>query len=238
MLVKKLKDKLRNPQTPFFRLLRALIKFIYQFSIPPVGPLKWLYRGLYYTGKVTAEVWRRVISGLLWKPIFISRCDKVGKRLELEQLPYITGTGIIELGDDVRISGKIGIHFSDRLARAPKLMVGNNVFIGHGSSMNLAAGITIGNDCMIAGGTAIRDNDGHPLSAEARKAGEGIREDEARPVTLGNNVWLGSRCQILKGASIGDNAVVAARSVVTKDVPANTIVAGAPAKVIKQIDKN
>jgi len=222
MIVKKLKDKLRNPRTPFFRLLRALINFVYQFSIPPVGPLKWFYRGLYYFGKVFAEVWRRVLSGLLWKPMFISRCEKVGKRLQLEQLPYITGVGSIQLGDDVRISGKIGIHFSDRLERVPKLTVGDNVFIGHGSSLHLAAGITIGNDCMLAGGTSI---------------GESIREEEAKPVTIGNNVWLGSRCQVLKGVSIGDNAVIAARSLVTKDIPPNTVAAGSPAKVIRQIEE-
>jgi len=237
MLVKKLKDKLRNPQTLFFRVLRALIDFLYQFSIPPVGPLKWFYRGLYYFGKISVEVWRRVLSGLLWKPMFISRCETVGKRLQLEQLPYITGVGKIQLGDDVRISGRIGIHFSDRLERPPKLTVGDNVFIGHGSTMALADRITIGNDCMLAGGTSIRDNDGHPLSPKARKTGESIREEEAKPVTIGNNVWFGSRCQVLKGVSIGDNAVIAARSLVTKDVPPNTVAAGSPAKVIRHIDE-
>lgn len=55
------------------------------------------------------------------------------------------------------------------------------------------------------------------------------------PIVLGKNVWIGSNSTILQGVTIGDNAIVAAGAVVTKDVPANTIVGGVPAKIIKQI---
>lgn len=55
------------------------------------------------------------------------------------------------------------------------------------------------------------------------------------PVTIGNNVWLGSRVMILKGVSIGDNSVIGASSVVTKPIPANCIAAGNPAKIIRYI---
>lgn len=56
------------------------------------------------------------------------------------------------------------------------------------------------------------------------------------PIVLGRNVWVGSNATILQGVTIGDNAVVAAGAVVSRDVPANTIVGGVPARIIKRID--
>jgi acetyltransferase-like isoleucine patch superfamily enzyme len=233
-LVQRMKDKLRNPQTASARFLRAAILFVYNFSIRPVGPLKWFYLALYYAGHAGAEVWRRVIAGILWKPMFMARCRRVGRRLQLEQLPYITGAGIIELGDDVRISGKIGITFNDRFAEAPRLVVGDKTFIGTGSRFSLACRITIGKNCLLASGVSIRDNDGHPLDPEQRGQGLAIPAESARPVTIGDNVWLGRGCQILKGVTVGDNSVIGIGSLVNKDVPANCVAAGHPAKVIRE----
>lgn len=71
---------------------------------------------------------------------------------------------------------------------------------------------------------------GHSIQPKDRnKSGYGI------PITVGNDVWIGGSCVILPGVTIGDHSVVAAGSVVTKDVPANTIVAGNPAKILKKI---
>ncbi|WP_245864828.1 DapH/DapD/GlmU-related protein [Terribacillus aidingensis] len=71
---------------------------------------------------------------------------------------------------------------------------------------------------------------GHNIHPKERnKSGYAI------PITIGNDVWIGGSCVILAGVKVGDNSVVAAGSVVTKDVPANTIVAGSPAKIIRNI---
>ena len=59
----------------------------------------------------------------------------------------------------------------------------------------------------------------------------------AHPITVGKNVWIGSHATILSGVTIGDNSVVAAGAVVTKSVPANTVVAGVPARIVKTIEK-
>lgn len=88
---------------------------------------------------------------------------------------------------------------------------------------------------MIAAGTKIQDNDGHPLDPDARRHRERVALGDIRPVRIGNNVWIAPRCTILKGVTIGDNAVVATGSVVTKDVPANTLVAGVPARVVRRL---
>jgi len=87
--------------------------------------------------------------------------------------------------------------------------------------------IKIGRDVMVGAGTTIADNDDHP---------ERLGTTEAQ-VIIGNNVFIGMRCMIMKGVTIGDNAVIGAGSIVTKDIPANCIAAGVPCKVIRYNDK-
>jgi maltose O-acetyltransferase len=79
---------------------------------------------------------------------------------------------------------------------------------------------------------AIVDADFHEINPATRDNSAG----EVRPVTIGNNVWIGSRVMVLKGASIGDNSVIAAMSVVTSAIPANCVAAGIPAKVIRHLE--
>ena len=86
---------------------------------------------------------------------------------------------------------------------------------------------------MIGPGTCIVTVN-HPLSPKGRRNHFGI----AKPVTIGNDVWIGANCTILPGVTIGNNVVVAAGAVVTKDVPDNCVVGGVPAKVIKEIEND
>ncbi|AQY50333.1 maltose O-acetyltransferase [Listeria weihenstephanensis FSL R9-0317] len=94
------------------------------------------------------------------------------------------------------------------------------------------APIKIGNNCMFAPGVHVYTAY-HPLDADERNSGLEL----AKAVTIGNNVWVGGRSVINPGINIGDNAVIGSGSVVTKDVPANAVVAGNPARVIRQLDK-
>jgi maltose O-acetyltransferase len=90
--------------------------------------------------------------------------------------------------------------------------------------------IHIGDNCMLAPGVHIYTAT-HPLDADARNSGA----EYGKPVTMGNNVWIGGRAIINPGVTIGDNAVVASGAVVVKDVPANAVVGGNPAKIIKML---
>lgn len=91
--------------------------------------------------------------------------------------------------------------------------------------------IRIGDNCFIAPGVHIYTAT-HPLNAEERVSGV----EYGKPVKIGDNVWIGGNSVINPGVTIGNNVVIASGSVVTKDVPANVVVGGNPAKIIKQID--
>lgn len=75
---------------------------------------------------------------------------------------------------------------------------------------------------------------GHPLDVKQRTDGL----EYAKPITVGNNVWIGAQCCVLPGVTIGDNSVIGAGSVVTKDIPANSLAYGNPCRVIRTIDEN
>ena len=106
--------------------------------------------------------------------------------------------------------------------------IGKNVFINHACSFLDMGGITIEDDVLI-GPKVNLITEGHPLNPAERKA------LTVKPIVIKRNAWIGAAVTILPGVTVGENSVVAAGAVVTKDVPANTVVAGVPAKVIKTI---
>lgn len=101
----------------------------------------------------------------------------------------------------------------------------NGGFINEGVTITCSSEVYIGKGANIARGAVIRDYDGHYI--------EDINYRTSRPVRIGDNVWIGYRAMILKGVTIGEGSIVAANSVVTKDVPPHSIVAGNPAKIIR-----
>ena len=108
------------------------------------------------------------------------------------------------------------------------ITVGKNVFINACCHFQDHGGITIGDDCQI-GHAVVFATLNHGILPEDR------RNTYPAPIVLKKNVWVGSNATILQGVTIGENAVVAAGSVVSKDVPDNTIVGGVPAKEIRKI---
>jgi acetyltransferase-like isoleucine patch superfamily enzyme len=107
--------------------------------------------------------------------------------------------------------------------------------------------IDIGSHCLISWGVGIADSDFHPLEPaqrliDSQALAPFFKNRPPRPklktaaVKIGNNVWIGMNAVILKGVTIGDNSVVAAGAVVTKSIPANTIVAGNPAVTVKKFE--
>ena len=106
--------------------------------------------------------------------------------------------------------------------------VGEHVFINACCHFQDHGGVTLGEGCQI-GHNVVFATLNHGVTPEDRP------HTYPAPIVLGRGVWVGSNSTILQGVTIGDNAIIAAGAVVTKDVPANTVVGGVPAKVIKQI---
>lgn len=107
--------------------------------------------------------------------------------------------------------------------------VGEHVFINACCHFQDHGGVTLGDGCQI-GHNVVFATLNHGLEPADRGT------TYPAPIVLGRNVWVGSNATILQGVTIGDNAVVAAGAVVSRDVPANTIVGGVPARIIKRID--
>lgn len=218
------------------RYRTALIRILHSELPVPVLMLP-LIRRLYQVGVYSGEAASLLYKWLILVPVMRAVCTEVGSGLRIERMPYIRGTGEIRIGRQVYLSGKIGIGLSGRSPSVvPTLVIGDETFIGHECSFNLRHGIDIGRQCLLAGGIVIQDNDGHPIDAVARRAGEPAPESAVAAVTIGDGVWIGRRAMILKGVTLGENAIVGAGSVVVHDVPANTIVAGNPARIIRTLE--
>jgi acetyltransferase-like isoleucine patch superfamily enzyme len=131
---------------------------------------------------------------------------------------------VIQQGGQLNLNG----HFDVFSGATVGIQSGATLTLGSGfanrhSWISCGCEITIGEQVFIADQVIIRDWDGHTIVGRANKA----------PIRIGNHVWIGMRSIILKGVTIGDGAVVAAGAVVTKDVPGGSVVAGNPAKVVK-----
>ena len=109
------------------------------------------------------------------------------------------------------------------------ITVGAGTFIGSGCEFNAIESIRIGPNCMIASGSRFIDhNHGIELGTPIK-----LQPEVSEPIVLGSDVWIGVNSVVLKGVTIGDGAIVAAGSIVTKPVDPYTIVGGAPAKLIR-----
>lgn len=146
--------------------------------------------------------------------------------------------GNITLGNHCRVYGTLESQGSG------KIQIGNNCCIYNDSIIGSVDSITIGDCVMISNRVHIYDNNNHPISPSVRREmcmgdfdGEPWRwayADHA-PIVIEDDVWIGEYAAVLKGVTIGRGSIVASHAVVTKDVPPYTIVAGNPARVVKEI---
>ena len=113
---------------------------------------------------------------------------------------------------------------------AGRVCIGDCVLVSPGSRISASDAIEIGDGSMLANGCYITDSDWHDVYDRS------ARDPRVTPVQIGRNVWLGDHATVLKGVTIGDNAVIGAGAVVTRDIPPNAIAAGNPARVVRELD--
>lgn len=121
------------------------------------------------------------------------------------------------------------------VASSGSLILGTNVFVNSFSRIVAHQSIEIGDNVVIAAGVSILDHDHRTHVENGALVVENL-EFTADPIRIGSNVWLGDKVTVLKGVTIGDNVIVAANAVVTKDVEPGTIVGGIPAAKLRDID--
>jgi acetyltransferase-like isoleucine patch superfamily enzyme len=165
------------------------------------------------------------------------QCTKIDKSSELSLSKCIFKPGCqIKIDRDSMITGSLVFDRENAI-----ISIGQRVFIN--GTIIAATKIEIGDDVMISWGVTIVDHNSHSISFSHRAADvtnwrmgkKDWTQVKVAPVQIGDKVWIGLNALILKGVTIGEGAVVGAGAVVTKDVPAWTIVGGNPARIIREI---
>lgn len=132
-----------------------------------------------------------------------------------------------DLGEDAEVRPPLYVDYGSRIS------IGARSFVNFNLTALDVAPITIGEDCQLGPNVQLLAPT-HPVEPGPRRD----KLEDADPITLGDNVWLGGGVIVCPGVSIGDNTVVGAGAVVTKDLPANVIAVGNPAKVIREIPES
>lgn len=169
--------------------------------------------------------------------------DIIGPGSEIRgRLKRLKDGGRIEVGSHSLIEGLLQTE-TDRA----QIRIGNNVYLGGGSMVSSAGSVEIEDDVLISYRVVIMDHDSHSLRYSDRKndlqnwwhhGGHDWSKIKSGSIVIKKGAWLGAGCMILKGVTIGEGTVVGAGSVVTKDVPPWTIVAGNPARKIRELGED
>lgn len=218
---------------PAAHAVRRLRRAIQGATLPAprllVKPMLWAFLGLrsaYFFAKRL----------LICEPLFKAYCRRYGRGVRTGvYIHWVQGKGDIILGDDVLVDGKCAFSFAARYTPRPTLSVGDYTEIGHNCRFSVGKRITIGRYCHIASDVWMLDSSGHPADPEARLAGLPPNAEDVQPIVIEDNVWIGSRSVIFPGVTVGQGSIVSAASVVTGDVPANTLVAGNPARKVRSL---
>lgn len=172
---------------------------------------------------VTRRWVQRAAAPALSARWYLRHAESVGPGAMVLGRPLIT-TPQITVGADFLLWSHVG---RTNLGGTGRLTIGDRVFINTGAVVLAFEQITIEDDVALASGVFISDSDNHPLEG---------RPVRVAPIVIGRGAWIATRSMVLPGVHVGSRAVIAAGSVVVKDVPPDTLVAGVPARVIRTLD--
>jgi acetyltransferase-like isoleucine patch superfamily enzyme len=152
---------------------------------------------------------------------------------------FLRGGKFIVIGRKTRIDRNNILTAWPLTSKIPELIIGENCDIGQYNHITCVNRVFIGNGVLTGRWVTITDNSHGNSSYESLRQRPSLRKVESKgEVIIGDNVWIGDKCTILQNVHIGDGVIVAANSVVTKDVPPYSVVGGNPAKVLKKIERN
>ena len=206
---------LKHFEIPAPKLMFLLIDRFFLFSL-----------NLFYTAK-------RI---LIDTPRFKSRCASIGKQFYLYGgVPFTAGAIKMTFGRRCRVSGQVTITGRTTNLYIPELQVGDNVDIGWMTTIAVGTKVKIGNNARIAGRSFFGGYPGHPLDAEKRAQGLPEEECQVGDIIICDDAWLATGVYVMAGVTIGQGSIIAAGSVVTKDIPDGVLAGGIPATVIKNL---
>ena len=198
---------------------------------PPLqGGLFTLLRFMRRKGMLNAK-YARLLVRLARKKLLLRR------RLVLDGLAFVGPRCVLQAGKGTRIElGRwswLG-HGCKVRCHEGTVLIGAKTVLGQECTISAYKDVSIGRECVIADRVMLIDFDHGMVDVERPIRLQGIYKREVR---VGNNVWIGYGACILRGVTVGDNAVIGTNAVVTKDVPPNAVVAGVPARVIRTRDE-
>ncbi len=185
-------------------------------------------------------LFRKIIFRLRWHDLILLRSAvrtfywralgmKIGGGSRLARI-RVTWPHRIVIGRRCNLERDVYLKVSGGYEDKVSIQIGDGCFIGSGCEFNSLSRIVLGTSCLVASGTRFIDHD------HGTKLGLPMKEqpEQSADILIGSDVWFGANCVVLKGVSIGSGAIVAAGSVVTRSVPPLAIVAGVPARLIRQ----
>jgi acetyltransferase-like isoleucine patch superfamily enzyme len=168
----------------------------------------------------------RSVLGARW---YLRHADEVGARVRVRGRPMISNYGRMVIGSRVQlISTAATLEIVTR--QGGTLEIGDRTLVNYGGSIAAADSVRIGPRCLIGPHVLIMDNDFHRIEPERR-----LEWPESKPITIGENVWIGARVIVLAGVTIGDDSCIGAGSIVNEDIPPRVFAAGVPARVIRHL---
>ncbi len=218
----------------FAQLIKTLWFKIKTIEMPNIP---FVFKLLYLAHIVLKQTIADVLRILYYTPLFKSRLRNNPKQLYLYGgLPVVIGSLDIVMGDKVRLAAMTTISGRAVGQHIPQLVIGDNVGIGWRTSISVGKSISIGNNVRIAGDCYLAGYPGHPVNAKLRALGKPDEDSQVGNIILEDDVWLATGVKVMPGVTIGCGTIVAAGSVVTKDLPSFVLAAGVPAKIIKSIE--
>lgn len=198
-----------------------------------------------YLNKFCFEIYKKsktVLSTYITRLFCANVGIRVGVGCKFRGLPYIekVNGSMISIGDycvfnSAFTSNEVGIYSRCRLqtlTKSANIEIEKNVGLS-GVSITCAAHIIIKERTLIGANVLITDTDSHSIDPAFRNCG--IEYANSKPITISENVFIGTRSVVLKGVTIGRNSIIGAGSVVNKDIPENSIAAGNPCQVIRSL---
>jgi len=223
----------KRGESPAARWVFGTAKALRGTRVPVIRPV---HRALYAAQATTREAIAQAMRIAWWTPLFLSRVESPAPGLRLDGgMPQVLGALRITMGRDCRINGRTTFSARPSTQPQPSLEIGDNVGISWLTSISVGTRVVLGNNVRIAQRCFLAGYPGHPLDAADRAAHLPCTDAQIGDIVLEDDVWLGTGVMVMPGVCIGRGTVVAAGSVVTRDLPPFVVAGGMPARVIREL---